>query len=66
MINYKKLIKISNSTNVGLKNVFTHKSILKNRKCGDQIHLKLLLKIIFLKILDLSPIVYIMSSFSQY
>ena len=44
MINYKKLIKISNSTNVGLKNVFTHKSILKNRKCGDQIHFEIIIK----------------------
>ena len=44
MINYKKLIKISNSTNIGLKNIFTHKSILKNRKCGDQIHVEIIIK----------------------
>ena len=37
MINSKIIKLASSTTNVGLKNVFTHKSTIKNSSCGDLI-----------------------------
>ena len=40
-----KIIKLANNTkNYGLKNNFTHKVSVKNRKCGDKIIVELVLK----------------------
>ena len=44
MIN-DNILKIAlNTNNYGLKDIFTHKSILKNSKCGDKIHVELIVK----------------------
>ena len=40
-----KIIKLANNTkNYGLKNNFTHKVSVKNKKCGDKIIIELVLK----------------------
>ena len=40
-----KIIKLANNTkNYGLKNNFTHKVSVKNKKCGDKIIIELILK----------------------
>ena len=40
-----KIIKLANNTkNYGLKNNFTHKVSVKNKKCGDKIIVELVLK----------------------
>ena len=40
-----KIIKLANNTkNYGLKNDFTHKVSVKNKKCGDKIIVELVLK----------------------
>ena len=44
MIN-KKIIKLAMSNkNYGLKNIFTHKTTLKNRQCGDFIKIEIVAK----------------------
>ena len=40
-----KIIRLANNTkNCGLKNNFTHKVSLKNKKCGDKIVVELVMK----------------------
>ena len=41
----QNILKIaSNTSHYGLKDVFTHKSILKNSKCGDKIKVELVVR----------------------
>ena len=42
MIDLKIIKKVVDSKNFGLKNIFTHKSKLKNSKCGDKITIELI------------------------
>ena len=44
MINENILKIASNTSNYGLKDFFTHKSILKNSKCGDKIKIEVVVK----------------------
>mgnify|MGYP001158646640 FL=1 len=40
-----KIIKIAlNTNNYGLKKTFTHESFLKNKKCGDNISIQIIMK----------------------